>query len=468
MRRFFFLLPALLLIISACGNQTQSDCSPLVKNYELLDLGDFESAILSSTPKIVIYLPEDYETSSNSYPVLYAHDGQNLFDKDTAFSGEWRLDENIEALQEDGNLSDLIVVGVYNRGSKRILDYTPTEISNEYVNNDGGGLSNYALFLVNELIPFINENFRTLTDAENTGTLGSSLGGLISFYLAGWYPEVFGRAAVISPSFWWDDVRVTNDLLNMKFNENQKIYIDGGWLEGADESGMCPLMRVVHEDLLELGLKDFENIFYYEDPAGLHNEATWAKRGKMPLLYLFGNFDATALESEILLSPDELGIGDESLLVLQIDLPNEMKFTSLSSEYESQSTAVRIEGSAVTGVSAGTALLSCTDFDAETEVTVLSHSRDFTEVTITATGEKNALTLEVYMDNGVTTNYLIPMEKSEDGYILTLLRSKGEGLRFKVIDENESYAVKESGSVFKKNLTFQSDMTAELELYWED
>lgn len=251
----------------------------------------FKSAHLKFPHTLIISIPADYSNSEARYPVLYAHDGQNLFDPRTAFGGnEWKLDENIEDLQKAGVLGGLIVVGIYNN-AMRVDEYTPTRISNQYVNNQGGMLSNYARFIVSELKPWVDSNFRTLTGPSDTGLMGSSLGGLASLYIMGLYPDVFGRAACISPSFWWDDNRVVKDLDTMRFNSGSRIYIDGGWLEGADESSMVPYMRGVYAKLLKKGLKHQTNIWYYEDIAGQHNEASWARRGKAPLRYLFGNTD---------------------------------------------------------------------------------------------------------------------------------------------------------------------------------
>jgi len=152
---------------------------------------------LNRARRIWLYLPPDYATSTKRYPVLYMHDGQNLFDNATAFSGEWGVDEALDQLQAQGDYG-CIVVGVDNGGASRTSEYTP------YANAlYGGGQGNaYVDFLSNTLKPYIDQNYRTKTDRLHTGIMGSSLGGLISLYGGIKKPEVFGRIGVFSPAFW--------------------------------------------------------------------------------------------------------------------------------------------------------------------------------------------------------------------------------------------------------------------------
>ena len=152
---------------------------------------------LPRTRRIWIYLPRSYSTDVNrTYPVLYAHDGQNLFDRATSFSGEWQMDESLDRLSKN-----LIVVGIDNGGAERINELTP------YPNPEygGGQADEYLAFIVDKLRPFINLHFRTKIDRDNTAILGSSLGGLCSYYAALKYEDIFGLIGVFSPSFWFTD-----------------------------------------------------------------------------------------------------------------------------------------------------------------------------------------------------------------------------------------------------------------------
>ena len=146
----------------------------------------------------MVYLPPGYvEDTGRTYPVLYMHDGQNLFDPATAFGGnEWRLDDTAEELIERGAIEPLIIVGIYNTGEQRIHEYTPTTDPKL-----GGGKADlYGKMLVEEVKPFIEKTYRTLPGPENTGMGGSSLGGLVTLHLGIQYPQVFGKLAVLSPS----------------------------------------------------------------------------------------------------------------------------------------------------------------------------------------------------------------------------------------------------------------------------
>lgn len=155
---------------------------------------------LNRKRRIWIYLPNDYASSTKMYPVLYMHDGQNLFDNQTSFSGEWGIDETMSNMEKSG-YSGCIVVGIDNGGAQRLNEYSP------FVNvaYGGGQGEAYAAFLVQTLKPFIDANYRTLADRPNTLIAGSSMGGLISMYAAIKYPEVFSRVGVFSPAYWFSD-----------------------------------------------------------------------------------------------------------------------------------------------------------------------------------------------------------------------------------------------------------------------
>jgi predicted alpha/beta superfamily hydrolase len=161
---------------------------------------DFFIPQLNRTRKVWIYLPPDYEKSKISYPVLYMHDGQNLFDDSTSYAGEWSVDESLNDLFKK-TVKGFIVVGINHGDSLRIEELTPWK-NEQY---GGGKGAEYAKFVVETLKPFIDKNYRTLSDKENTGVMGSSLGGLISFYMGLKYPNTFGKAGVFSPSFWFSD-----------------------------------------------------------------------------------------------------------------------------------------------------------------------------------------------------------------------------------------------------------------------
>jgi len=152
-----------------------------------------EAPQLHVTKKIWIYLPKNYCTSKNKFPVIYMHDAQNLFDAKTSYAGEWNIDEKLDSLK-----AQVIVVGIEHGNEKRIDELTPYK-NEKY---GGGNADNYLEFIVKTLKPEIDKKYRTKTSVKNTGIMGSSLGGLVSYYAILKYPTVFGRAGIFSPAFW--------------------------------------------------------------------------------------------------------------------------------------------------------------------------------------------------------------------------------------------------------------------------
>jgi len=199
--------------------------STATKNVSILS-EDFHMPQLNRKRKIWLYLPPDYQTSLKKYPVIYMHDGQNLFDKSTSFSGEWQVDETLNHLYKEKGI-EVIVVGIDNGGEKRLEEYSPW-INSKY----GGGEGNaYVDFLVQTLKPYIDNHYRTLSDQQNTAIIGSSMGGLISFYATLKYPDIFGKSGIYSTSFWFSDQSFSyaKNHGNLK---NTKMYFLAGDKEG--------------------------------------------------------------------------------------------------------------------------------------------------------------------------------------------------------------------------------------------
>ncbi|MRX41078.1 alpha/beta hydrolase [Flavobacterium sp. LC2016-23] len=186
MNRVFFFFIFSLLIFS--GRAQESTASKNVSTFTM------EAPQLKTTKKIWIYLPENYAASDQRYSVIYMHDAQNLFDAKTSYVGEWNVDEKLDSLK-----AKVIVVGIEHGNEKRIDELTP--FKNEKYG--GGNADNYLDFIVKTVKPYIDKNYRTKPKARNTIIMGSSLGGLVSYYAILKYPEVFGKAAVFSPSFWF-------------------------------------------------------------------------------------------------------------------------------------------------------------------------------------------------------------------------------------------------------------------------
>lgn len=239
---------------------------------------EFYSVNLKNERDIIVWLPPSYQNSNKNYPVLYIHDGQNLFSPHTSYIGhDWRIDEVLTELIKQGEVEEIIVVGIYNN-KDRLEEYN-------YCSPKG---KKYAQFIIRELKPFIDQNYKTKSDKSNTAIMGSSMGGLISFQLAWHYPKIFGKAACLSNSFWADDGKVFETVLNdSRDHSDQKIYIDCGCEEKKlirDNKKMCLMLR-------KKGFVNKKNLFCYFVKGGKHSEIDWSDRVNVPLKFLFGSKD---------------------------------------------------------------------------------------------------------------------------------------------------------------------------------
>lgn len=248
----------------------------------------FESRILGNRRDILVYLPPGYRrATTRRFPVLYMHDGQNLFDAATAFGGvEWGADETAHRLIQQKLMAPVIIVAVANTGGDRIHEYVPTRgrIEEGKRTRSKGLLRKYGRFLSEELKPFIDAHYRTLSDADSTGLAGSSLGGLATMVLGLWFPNVFRRLAVMSPSIWWDDCVLLKmvEELDEEAKPPLKIWLDTGTHEPGWERA-----RLLRDGLLEKGWRLYDDLQYLEDDGAAHTEAAWAYRLDPALRFLY-------------------------------------------------------------------------------------------------------------------------------------------------------------------------------------
>jgi len=216
-----------------------------------------------------VFLPPGYrENTLKRYPVLYMHDGNNLFLKEEAFLGNtWRTDEVLGVLDKMNAIEETIVVGIH-----------PNEREREYTQP---GYEDYGRFLVETLKPLIDAKYRTLSGPANTAAMGSSLGGVVSFYLGWQWPEVFGKVACLSSTFTFRD-----DLLERVSTEPKRvlqIYLDSGWPRDNYEP-----TRSMRDRLIWKGYRPGTELFYLAFPNAKHDENSWAERSPIPFQFLFG------------------------------------------------------------------------------------------------------------------------------------------------------------------------------------
>ena len=233
-----------------------------------------------------VYLPPSYATSNRRYPVLYMHDGQNLFDAATSYAGEWGIDENLDALARS-DAFEIIVVGIDNGAEKRMNELSPWPNA-RFGKAEG---EQYTAFLVNTVKPYIDGRYRTQPDREHTGIMGSSMGGLISHFAIHRYPETFGKAGIFSPSYWYAS-EVYGFTESHPLPAGARLYLLAGGKEGAqtadDMKRMVALMR-------GKGRKDGNNgdgkglaIQSGVVEGGEHNEAFWRAEFPKAVRWLFG------------------------------------------------------------------------------------------------------------------------------------------------------------------------------------
>jgi len=253
---------------------------------------NFRSEILGNERDIYVYLPPHYgENKDAEFPVLYMADGQNLFNRETAFGGmEWGADETAQKLMESGMMKDVIIVAVSNTRD-RMSEYTHVPDPK----HGGGNLDTYADFLTEELKPFIDSNYKTSTLASDTGVMGSSLGGLSALYLGWKFPHTFGLVGAMSPSIWWANKDIVSRIdKDPQAKGPSKVWIDIGTREsGSDENhnGVDDAVedaRDMGNVFLKKGYAFGKELFYFEDPGASHNEYAWSQRLEKPFMALFG------------------------------------------------------------------------------------------------------------------------------------------------------------------------------------
>jgi predicted alpha/beta superfamily hydrolase len=256
-----------------------------------LRLHEFHSRIFRNTRLLRVWLPPRYDAPDNSarhYPVLYLNDGQNLFDRATAFAGvEWQVDETADRLIRQEVIPPLIVVGIDNTQGERIKEYLPFRSFHPPVLRPQG--KRYPDFLMNEVMPFVYERYRIARGPENTGLGGSSLGALISLYTVIERPGIFGKVLLESPSLFVSNRRI------LKYSRHFRQWPAKVFLAiGTRESGREDKDRQVVEDVrtLERSLRraglDGSRLLVKIDDGAAHNEGEWAKRFPEALSFLFG------------------------------------------------------------------------------------------------------------------------------------------------------------------------------------
>ena len=244
---------------------------------------NFRSRFLRNQRSLIAYLPPDYDQQPRRrFPVLCLHDGQNLFDGSTSYirGQDWHVGQTADAEIQSGRVEPLIIVGIYNAGKSRIGEYTPTKMPKL----GGGRADGYGKFLLQEVIPFVQREYRADAGAGRTGIGGSSLGGLVSLYLGLRRPDVFGKIAALSPSVWWNQRVIHRFAERMSVESRPRIWLDIGTREG---SRIVEDVERYRDILLSRGWHDGDDLHYERVEGAEHNELAWAQRVGPFLRFLY-------------------------------------------------------------------------------------------------------------------------------------------------------------------------------------
>ena len=247
---------------------------------------------LGNSRDILVYLPPSYSRVDRHYPVIYMQDGQNLFDNVTSYAGEWGVDETMEELGQEEGL-EAIIVGIPNTGIHRVDEYSP--FADRRLG--GGRGDDYVRFIVENLKPQIDQEFRTLPGRKYTGIMGSSMGGLISLYAYFEFPSTFGFAGVMSPSLWFAGEAIYDYVDSAVFYPG-KIYLDAGTREYGESQNNGLLHRATASRryyasvrrmkavLVRKGFRPLRDIMHVEEKWAGHSETSWRRRLPPALRFL--------------------------------------------------------------------------------------------------------------------------------------------------------------------------------------
>jgi enterochelin esterase-like enzyme len=245
----------------------------------------FPSQTLPGERDLIVYVPPGYDQHpERTYPVLYLQDGQNLFDGRTSFipGRTWELREHADAAIEAGEVEPLVIVGIYNTGDRRLAEYT----HERDWQMGGGEATAYGLMLTRELMPWIAGQYRVRQDRESTGLGGSSLGGLVTLYMGLRHAERFGKLAVLSPSIWWNHKSILGYLNERAPEIWERPRL---WLDVGDREGRRTLhdAETLNRRLKANGWRPGETLHFERVPGGTHDEASWSRRVRPMLRFLY-------------------------------------------------------------------------------------------------------------------------------------------------------------------------------------
>ncbi|MCR8645383.1 alpha/beta hydrolase-fold protein [Paenibacillus sp. N1-5-1-14] len=305
-----------------------------MNSSRLIAIKNFYSRILNNKRDMFIYLPVSYEKNDTKrYPVLYMHDGQHMFFEDQ--KGEsWDIHTTVDTLVSQGKMKDIIVVAISHVEDTRISEYM-------HANPDGRNIFNttnqgevYEEFLIEEVKPYIDKEYRTLTDKHHTALMGSSAGGLVSYNMGFRQSATFGMIGALCPFFVSVDPSTMEDRwLSAVYTEKKDLKI---WMDVGDSEGFTVMekhVRHVADVLIESGYQPGNDLMYYLAVNSGHSQKDWADRVHAPLIYFFGEI-GTPVRVD-LHGPETVGIeGLKQTLNAVVHYDSGFMMTDLNATYE--------------------------------------------------------------------------------------------------------------------------------------
>lgn len=298
---------AIIALLASCVSTTTPEAPFVQSNLEVtsgnLWRADIFSPELNETIKIDVWTPKGY-TDSKKYPVIYMHDGQNLFDANSTWNHQaWEIDSVLGSLIADKKVKPAIVVGIHSVDTtrigdlmpERVVEMTPSGEVRDFIDLMCRGqyrADEYLAFIVNTLKPIIDNKFSTLTDRKSTSIMGSSMGGLISIYGVTEYPEVFG-AAVCMSTHWTGAIGDNADfptamkqylLDNFPRNGDYLLYFDNG--DCDYDSQYLPAYNEMNTLFDFLGYREGEKLKIGVFQGHSHSEKSWSERVDIPLQFI--------------------------------------------------------------------------------------------------------------------------------------------------------------------------------------
>lgn len=283
-------------------------------NSKVITIQNFHATKLNNDREIYIYLPPSYETNvSKRYPVLYMHDGQNIFYQNKSSTGlTWNMKNIADTLIAKGNIEEIIIVGIEFKDRGREFFHgvcKDKEVKFENIfkftfSIEGKG-ELYEDFLINDLKSYIDQTFRTKKDRENTALMGSSMGGFVTFNIGLRCPHIFSKLGMVSPAFFYKNQKLTKPAQKLPL----KMWFDIGEKEGT----LLLDTRNMVQSLLDKKYEEYKELVYYEVPNGFHSEIDWGERVKSPLIYFFGDI-GNPIKIK-LYGRNKIGLEDQSVMV---------------------------------------------------------------------------------------------------------------------------------------------------------